>query len=131
MFFVIHILPFIRLAVLPLYVALTMHLVLVPLTYIDPVVRPCVGTVAMDVVLGKLTQILGTISEVESTFAMFLGIYVFPLILCVVWPYLHPLTMLLVIHPLTLIFGTVDVGVDTYKCVSWVEDIYAYVIIYM
>jgi len=87
------------------------HLVHVPLSSEFTSVSPSVNTLALNVVVFKVSGVGGAVSPVELSFAVFLSIIVVAFVLSIVGPDLFAVSMLLILVPVSFVLGAISVMV--------------------
>ncbi len=86
--------------VIPCYYSTTMHLVMLPLTHINPFIWPIVGTKTLNIVVMKFPIVNRSISKVKFTFSMLFPINIKPFVTCIIRPLFSTITVLFILFPL-------------------------------
>ena len=89
MLFIILVLAFISTAISPGYYSLAMHFIVLSFAVIGSTVRPTVFSNTINIIIIKIPIILTAISEIQSSFPMFLPIKIVSLIPRPIRPYFN------------------------------------------
>jgi hypothetical protein len=90
-----------------------MHLVVNPLTNISPLVCPNVITIPLDEVICKISLVRCAIAPTKFSSTLPLTTFVRSNVSSTVWPGFNSIAILLVLKPLSFVFGSVSVVVNS------------------
>jgi len=112
MLFVILVLSLVLPAVLPRKGAFSVHLVVDPVAGEGSLIGPLVGSLALDVVIMKLSFIHRPVFPRKLPQSILLTVLVIPLVPRSIRPNLHALALLNIPLPFTFILGPIEMDVD-------------------
>lgn len=95
----------------PNQMPLTVHFVIQPIAGVLLLVAPDVNSGALDFVHLEFSLVDGSISKGELALAVLLAFEVCAFVHCTIWPGLEAKSVLLVVSPLTDIFGSICVSI--------------------
>ena len=78
------------------------HFIILPLTFVNPRIRPDIFPTPVQIICIKIALINRPIREFQPSFTLFFPFLVFPLVGCSIRPYFVPLSMLPIIFPLLI-----------------------------